>query len=479
MLHSTDWHNLKHVDLPNRIHQEIAKQNHITHKTSVFHVKTKVLPMIMICSMLLCFIVCHASASTVSTNLQDLYDNFYSLFIIGEKHNNFGDTLEYYENNPVLENYQDASKIYRYVKGRISLDNNDLAEAKIYFLALADFRDSQIYLSYIYGREAEANLLYDEAISYYAKASELSQLDCLERMKECNKKISEEKKELQYQSTVDDYNKAITSGNTAEVARVRDLFSALGDYKDSASYKAECESWLQVVQRKIVISVENNGTSLDISWDDTESNCAYNLYCHPQYGGKMIMLKACVSPVTLSQLIPGTSYDIVLCDASNENAYAEISIKTKDAPQYRGSELQFIRLEFAGIQRNDILRTIPPAEIFNDYSDFSYESPEGKYTAAFFSSYISYNKLTVKNLTGEPYSASFHVVLRSDQSGVWVQEAQTFSMPEDNMAKLICLDLDKLFQDVLDEKKIIPIDHYTLEVYLDDSLMSTTQFFVE
>lgn len=421
--------------------------------------------------------ICFASETTVGTSSEDLYNEMYAYFVIGERTNKFDTAMAIYEENPQLKSYSDAEKIYRYMVARNCLSGEEMSDALVLFQSLNEFRDSKSYASYVSGRIAENESRYEDAVNYYMQASDLVLTDCIERMRKCNALIGEERKEKQYQEATKKYEAAMLTENQAEITEVYKSFTALGEYKESKTYASKCADWLRAKARKINISAKAEQNAISVSWTDTEKDHLYNLLYRPENGYEYLTKIQCKSPVRLENLLPNTIYEIVIADVDNSQATASITKEVLPTDQYPVEKLKFVRMEIAGIQKEgNILELTTPEQIFNDYQVFLYQPEDNAFPAAKLSSYTLYTSLVYKNVTSEEMNVEVTLILRSSQSGTFYSEEGSIVLPADSRAQIRCFNIGKMMDNV---KPDLIVDQFSIEVYIDHMLFSREVFSVK
>ena len=418
-----------------------------------------------------------ATELRVGASLEDLYNEMYAYFIIGERTNKFDTAMAVYEENPQLKTYSDAEKIYRYMVARNCLSGEEMSDALVLFRSLNEFRDSKSYASYVSGRIAENESRYEDAVNNYMEASDLVLTDCIERMRYCNSLIGEERKGKQYQEAINQFESAMITGNPDEIEEVYKAFTALGEYKESESYAAKCTDWLREKAREISITAKAEQNAISVSWADTEKGQIYNLLYRPENGYEYLTKIRCESPVCLENLLPNTTYEIIITDVDNKQATSSITKKVLPTDQYPAEKLKFVRMEIAGIQNDgNILELTTPEQIFNDYQVFLYKPEDSAFPASKLSSYILYSSMVYKNITSEEINAKISLLLRSTQSGAFYSEKGSIVLPADSRAQILCFNVGKMLDNVKPE---LIIDQYYFEVYIDNMLFCREAFSVK
>ena len=435
---------------------------------------------LMIAVSLVCIAHGFTEGTSVSSSTEDLYNKMFGFFVIGEKNNNFNDAIAIYESNPQLKTYSDAEKYYRYMCARNYLLSEDFNNAALLFRSLDTFRDSNLYYAYVNGRIAENESRFEDAVGYYIEASDLTTLDCIARMQKCNAKIGDEKKSIQYQEAMNDYELAITAGDQAKVASVRKAFLSLGDYQESKKYAALCDKWLQTQNRKIMISAEAIENVLTISWQDSEDGHSYQLCYRPENSGDYVVMNDCSSPVRITDCIPGTVYEIVVIDKSDKQVSAYKTVSIPKAEKYTSNDLKFVRMDIAGIQKNDIvLTTLSPADIFNDYPEFMLRQEDGAFTAQQLTAYALYASIVYSNTTSEEMDIELYTVLRSSTAGVYKSASETIHLPGDSNPRMLCVNVDTLLDETKKETGLLTAGQYLLEVYVQGQLFCVQAFIIK
>nr|MBQ4453935.1 hypothetical protein [Clostridia bacterium] len=433
---------------------------------------------ILICIVIHLFpTICFALETTVGTSSEDLYNEMYAYFVIGERTNKFDTAMAIYEENPQLKTYSDAEKIYRYMVARNCLSGEEMSDALILFQSLDDFRDSRSYASYVNGRIAENESRYEDAVNCYMQASDLVLTDCIERMRNCNTLTGEERKGNQYKEAINKYESAMLTENQAEIAEVYKLFTALGEYQESGSYAAKCSDWLRAKARKISISAKAEQNVISVSWTDTEKDHFYNILYRPENGYEYLTKIRCQSPVQLENLLPNTTYEIVITDEDNSQVSSSLTKTVLSADQYPSGKLKYVRMEVAGIQNDgSILDLVTPEQVFNDYPVFLYQSEDNAFLASKLSSYTLYGSMVYKNMTSEEMNVEIGLILRSTQSGAFYSEEGNIILPADSRAQIRCFNIGKILDNV---KPDLIVDQYSIEVYIDNMLFCREVFTVK
>ena len=424
--------------------------------------------------------ICNTAFATdisVARNIEDIYTHMKNLFIIGDKTNSFTSAMEVYDQNPQLRTYADAEKYYRYMTGRTELQSGNLEEASLLFQSLDTFLNSKSYFAYAKGRIAENERRYEDAVSFYITASDVAELDAVERMRRCNSLIGEEIKAEKYSDAVKQYEEAVRLQDADKIAELLQVFLSLQDYNNSNTYISLCEEWIRDAERELKISAREDGSTIEVSWIDSEENRTYNLTYRPVNNDSVIIIENCSTPHILSNLIPNTEYEITLIDNENSNVKTAITVSTLESAKYSDKILKFSKLDLAGIQNDDtILELLLPSEVFNDYPAFVCRRENNSFGQSDLLNYSLFCNIIYKNLTSEELPININLVLRSTTGGTYISENLSYLLPADDNSNMICICLEDAIP-IIKERGFVN-DQYTLEVYIDELLFCKGFFYI-
>lgn len=434
----------------------------------------------------------------------DIYNKMIALFIIGERTDNFDSAMEIYEtykNSLSLQFYQDAEKYYRYMQARQYLAKGNYADAAVIFQSLDDFNDSPLYAAYASGRIAEAEGRFGDAVNHYIAAANLNKRsgvgsDVVERMLDCNKRISDEQKSVQYKAALIDYEAARGSGDAVRVAEVLKVFTALAGYQDADTYAQACTELLKNLTRKISISASTNAASAFISWTDTAAaaekaqsgSFRYTVLWKPSNCKQASMQTNCVSPVTLTGLIPGTEYEITVLDAESDRVSATITVSVPSSQIYPREKIKFNRMEIAGIESatleleytgaNGNKEKITPLTIFQMWDSFLIRQPDNGFTVSDLNDCVLYGGVVFTNLTAQEMNVGLQVVLRSSAMGTYQTEAGTYHLLAEAQPQMLCVNISDALQKLQDEYFSLAAGQYGIEIYMDGQFLCNSSIWI-
>lgn len=437
------------------------------------------------------------SSVNAGVSVVDIYNKMIAQFTIGERTDDFDGAMETYQlySSLPLQPYSDAEEYYRYMQAREFLVQGKFSDAEILFRSLDSFHnDSQLYAAYAAGRIAESEGRYGDAVSYYIVAAGLNKKtgsgsDVVERMLDCNNKISDEQKASQYKEAIIEYEIAKEAGDPVRISQVMKAFTALAGYQDADNYANVCAELLKALTRRITVTTSTNINSAFVSWVDTaeqteeeeSQTLRYNVIWKPVGCKQAERQMNCASPVTLAGLIPGTDYEITVLDADSETVATTVYIQTPSPQSYPRDVVTFNRMDIAGINpiTLDLEYTgtdgskdkITPLAIFQMGDDFLFRQPENGYTASDVNSYVLYGGLVFTNQTGQEMSVSIQVVLRSPVSGTYQTEAESFQLLSETRPQMIPVNIDEAFTKMQEDSFSLTAGQYIVEVYMDGQFL--------
>ena len=254
------------------------------------------------------------------------------------------------------QNYSSASLYIGYLKGWNAMQIDDIDSAISYFrpLVAATFKNSEGYFYYLMGRKEQENGNYSTAIGYYQSASSLEVYDGVSYQSECEMALQAE--------TYASAERYVKQGNYQLAAQV---FESLGSYKDSNNRKKECyyayagqlagklqyaeaaeiynalglyedsaelaSKYYALAQNDFSSSGITNLTveeldarSLIVKWSDNLQLGVYTVTWYPGVMESIAQSKtANGNNIVLEELIPSTTYHIIITSGKNEAAHAE------------------------------------------------------------------------------------------------------------------------------------------------------------
>lgn len=430
------------------------------------------------------------SSVNAGISTADIYKTMIGWFVIGEKTDDFDKAMKIYETYSVslsLQSYSDAEEYYRYMQARKYLTQGEFSNASVVFRSLEDFNDSSLYAAYASGRIAEAEGRYGDAVSEYIIAANLNKKtgmgsDVVQRMLDCNNRISDEQKSAQYKSALIDYEAAKESGDAVRIAEVLKAFTALAGYQDADAYAQACSGLLEILTRKISVTVSANANSAFVSWNDTAAamgkpgNIHYDVLWKPINCRQMMRQTNCVSPVTLTGLIPGTDYEITVLDADSESVKTSMVISVPAPQVYPRETIKFNRLEIAGIERSVLDLEYPkdggkekmtPLAVFQMWKDFLIYQPDNGYTISDLNNCALYAGVVFVNQTGKEMNVSIQVVLRSASFGTYQTETVNGFLLADIQPQMVCVNISDALQRMQDDHFSLSAGQYVAEIYMD------------
>lgn len=445
----------------------------------------------------------NASSVNAGISTVDIYNKMIALFLIGEKTESFDAAMEVYETyNSSLQSYHDAEKYYRYMQARKYLIEESFANAAVIFQSLEDFRgDSALYAAYASGRIAEMEGRFGDAVSYYIIAADLNKntgtgSDVVERMLQCNSRISDEQKNAQYKAALADFEAAKNSGDAVRIAEVLKAFTALAGYQDADMCAEICENYLKMLTRKIAITAGTSATSVFISWTDTaeaaekekSGDIRYNVLWKPVNCRQTAFQANSKSPVTLTGLIPGTDYEITVQDADSESVGTTVTVSIPAPQIYPRDKITFNRLEIAGINPITLdleypgadggMKRITPLEVFQMWDTFLIRQPENGFTASDLNNCVLYGGVVFTNRTGEEMDVGLQAVLRSSTLGTYQTETENWHLQAETQPQMACVNINEALMKLQDEYFTLAVGQYMIEIYMDGQFLCSGSFVI-
>lgn len=437
-------------------------------KTGQIH---RILALLLLAAVLLSVHSSRALGEGTSSDTESIYRQMLAMFAIGHEMNSFDSAIAIYEDNPQLKKYKDAEEYYRYMVARQYLLKGYFEDAALLFQSLissglfTDEKDAAAYCSYANARIAEKEGRYADAVSLYIEAMSIPTLDCVVRMKRCNDLSRDEKRKEDYENAVSEFDTAMGNGDKTSITELRKVFVSMGDYRAATEYAAACDTWLQLTDT--MKAAEKDG-QITVSWQDHEADHFYSMLYMPENCSEGIVLDQCVSPVTLSDLIPNTDYLIRITDSRNALVKAETRVHTPASEKITDSELKLRSPAVIGITRDEtILENVSLSNIYDLLSDYYCEKNDQIFTVSEATEFALHSLISYKNMTGKEIDAAVVCVLRSSLSGVYISQPKSYYLSSSSEYYRIWVNLDELIDKVRDEYHSIPADQYAWEVYLN------------
>ena len=455
-------------------------------KAEVGHDKVcKALVMILCLLIVFMFFLSKSKAAEVSIGVvstEDLYARMQAQFIIGEKSGDYTKAMTLYEQNPQLKDFKDAEKYYRYMCGWKCIWAEDMSNANLLFHSLGEFLDSGACCAYSRGRIAESEGRYEDAVSDYLEAASVPIEDSIKRMLECNTHVDDEKKSTLYTASLREYEMAIEQKDAAKITELRNVFAALGGYSDAALYVSQCDAWLKKEARRVSVSVSDMTEALQISWTDNEPGHKYHLFYRPENCRNTEKMSLCISPVSLTGLIPNTAYEIIVQDAADMLVQTVVTATTSTVPKVQSDMMTLVKMQLSGIPRtliNDPEIHVSPNDIFIDYPELLLEKENNLFTSRELLSHSLYVSILYKNTTGREQEAAVSCVLRSASFGTYQLQQNTFTLPDITDTCMFCISADALLSVLQEDYGAFPPDTYACEVYVNHLYLGSVEFTIQ
>lgn len=202
------------------------------------------------------------------------YENIVTAYQLFEKLNYYKDSAEY-----AKKAYDEIMSI-RYNEAVMLYENGDYNTAYELFFEMADYKDSMAYKSSAYDMIQKQNK-YDKAIGLYNSGS----YDSMQKAYDLFSELGSFKDSIAYKNAAYDmiqkqnkYDEAIrlfNNGSYDSVQKAYNIFSDLNGYKDSGSYKQKAYNELQRQQK---LNTYNRAINLYNTYSYSDIAEAYNLF---------------------------------------------------------------------------------------------------------------------------------------------------------------------------------------------------------
>lgn len=432
---------------------------------------------LILCILLLCNGIACADGVSVGQNLSAIYENMVQAFELGE----FATALGLFDTTPALTSYKDALSYQRYMKAREMVTEDDYENAILLFKTIEAFHDSDCYLAYAQGRKAEEKGEYSDAVSYYILAANLEQsgVDVMDRLKFCNQNVFEEEKRQKYEDAVKSYERAMESGLRSDIMSCLTVFCGLGDYLESTTYAARCEAWIQAADRKVAFTkITASTNTIQLIWEDNETGKCYRLRYRAQGMNNWNILETTKTSAYISDLIPGTVYEVNLEDVELPEKKLSVDVQTDRMRVFDDIMLSATRGCVIGIKRL-ALKQKTAIELINEYETQLLKPEKNQFTVSDMDDYALYLSVSIENSDIEDDAFDSWFVLRTASHGVYGTEKTTVSLPGSQLNILINWDISPLLKQIKDEHGTLPPDTYTVEMMLGDGVLSQVSFEIQ
>ena len=268
-----------------------------------------------------------------------------------------------YEENP---KYRDIGNYYNYLTAlQVYLPEGRYQEAYNTFqaLALRKFQKAEGYAAYALGCQYEESGDYTTALEYFNTAFANNVDEAYQKIQDCKTKSSEEKynqavvlqNQKDYLAAGDIFNSLIYDypdarekakecyyyaaeeySKQGKYEEAADLFTRLGDYKDSAQKAIQNRAWAAGGgnTKKLGLRLEDStSTSLTLKWDDETALGSFTV----EYLPAGIDTQAVTKPqngteLVLEGLLPNTQYSVSVSSPVNASYYEINNYWTNQAP---------------------------------------------------------------------------------------------------------------------------------------------------
>lgn len=402
----------------------------------------------------------------------ELYKELCADFVLGE----YEAGIALYESNPALEDYSDALSYYRYMKASTDMNAGSFSNAALLFESIKDFKNSKQMDSYCRGRIAEQEGDFAEAIDCYSECTGVS--DALTRLSDCNEKYEALLLENRYADACKAYEEAVAQGDYAAVKACRAEFDALGGYKDSRAYIALCDSWIAEADRTLTVSVQVTEDGATVVWADSEPGHTYTLTYSAEgsrSGTELYPVKT--SPVLLEDLIPGTSYTLILKDAEHPGVSVKTAFAALPAASGTPEGIRVTRISLAGVPRMYTDTGLATAEtIFSSYPTLVEYPDKNEIDSDWLLANEPYAVLSFRQDLSEKKTVQTAHILRFSSGGVFSKAGEPAELSAGKGEFMLLTALDELLTMAEKELGALPKDDYVLEILMDGKLSVSLEF---
>lgn len=406
--------------------------------------------------------------------------------------------------------YQEIVNYYNYLTAlQVHLPAGQYKESYSIFqaLALRQFQKSEGYAAYALGCQYEMDGDYAEALNHFNIAFTNNVDEAYQKIQDCVKKSNEGKYNqavaLQSQKSylaaaetfkllVNDYPDAREKANECyyyaaeEYSRegkfeeAADLFTRLGDYKDSVQKAIQNRAWASGGSdgNKLGLQMEDStSTSLTLKWDDETALGTFTVsYMPAGIESQTVTSTQNDTSITLEGLLPNTQYTVSVSSPGNTSYFEKNNYWTSQATPVTDYNVrrvtiiprQLDRISVRSLGVDAVINTASNSDKCIDLPEDGFHTPDRKPSETNYDTYVFLAFFADEFAT--PQQAEITYVLRLDGK-ISVGKTETVQLPEKGY-KMISANLTDLM-DLLYENTGISGSDLTIDMYLNGQHMGT------
>lgn len=299
----------------------------------------------------------------------------------------------------------------------------------------------------------------------------------------CREAIDNINNQAAYDSAMKQYEDALAAGSMASLKTASAAFAALGSYSDSAEKAEAINALITAMQRTLTLTASNVTTDgITISWTDSSTEeTSYTVSWAPVNNKTRQSQTVTEKTITLSSLLPNTTYQIIISAQNAPQPLLTLEISTSRAANYdaAGFRMSYARLFST---RRSLLMNATIGELLTKHSK-AVTFPEN-------------NEITLENIdatlqsTAYAYAiglkqndpieteVTFQFLLRTREAGVYASEVYTatYAPGKGTTAPIVVCALDELLDPLFIDQGSWPTEPCTVELYLNGMFAARCAF---